>query len=90
MGDIALKAIGNWCRCLTSDETLRYTQGLGLKANGGTFQKLERLSKWLAGDYKPEDFEDTAPADEHMARVERANARRTFLDRTSGSDHDIW
>ena len=30
-----------------------------------------------------------AAADEHTAWVQRANARRTFLDRASGSDHDI-
>ena len=89
MGDTARKAIDNWCRCLTRDETLRYTQALGLKRNGGTFRKLERLNKWLVGDYEPEEFVEMAAADEHTAWVQRANARRTFLDRTSGSDHDI-
>ena len=89
MGDTARKAIDNWCRCLTEDETLRYTQALGLKRNGGPFRKLERLSKWLGGDYEPEDFEEMAAADEHTAWVQRANARRTFLDRTLGTAHDI-
>ena len=89
MGETALKAIDNWCRCLTEDETLRYTEALGLKRNGGTFRKLERLSKWLAGDYEPEDFAEIAAADELTAWVERANARRTFLGRTSGTGHDI-
>ena len=87
MGDTALKAIDNWWRCRAVDETLRYTQALGLKRNCGTFQKLECLSKWLAGDYN--NFEEMAAVDEHTAWVQRANARRTFLDRTSGSDHDI-
>ena len=68
---------------------MRYTEALGLKRNGRTFRKLERLSKWLAGDYEPEDFAEITAADEHTAWVERANARRTFLDRTSGSNHDI-
>ena len=43
MGNTALKAIDNWCRCLTEDETLHYTEALGLKRNGGAFQKLKRL-----------------------------------------------
>ena len=89
MGETTRKAIDNWCRCLTEDETLRYTQALGLKRNGGTVQRLESISRWLAGDYEPDDFVELAAADEHTTWVERANAHRTFLDRTSGSDHNI-
>ena len=89
VGNTARKAIVNWCRCHTEDETLCYTQALELKSNGGTFQRLERISKWPAGDYQPEDFVELAAADEHTAWEEHANACRTFLDRTSGSDHDI-
>ena len=67
MRDTARKAFDNWSRCLTYDKRSRYTKALGLKENGGTFQKLERLSKWLAGDYEPEDFEELAAVDEHTA-----------------------
>ena len=85
----ALKALNDWCRCITEDETLRYSSALKLKTDGDPFSKLECLYKWLAGDYNADDFEQSADADEHNAWVERANARQAFLDHVAAADADI-
>ena len=85
----ALKALNDWCRYITEDETLRYSCALELRTEGDPFSKLGRLYKWLAGDYIADDFEQSADADEHNAWIERANARQAFLDRVAAADADI-
>ena len=85
----ALQSLDDWCRCITEEETLRYTSALKLRSDGDPFSRLGRLYRWLAGEYDTEDFEQSADADEHNAWVERANARQAFLDRVAAADADI-
>ena len=85
----ALKVLNDWCRCITEDETLRYSSALKLRTDGDPFSKLGRLYKWLAGDYNADNFEQSADTDEHNTWVERANARQAFLDRVAAADADI-
>ena len=85
----ALKSLDDWCRCITEDESRRYSSALKLKANGDPFSRLGRLYRWLSGDYTADDFEQSVELDEHNAWVERANARQAFLDRVAAADPDI-
>ena len=84
-----LKALDDWCRCITEDETLRYSSALKLRTDGEPFSRLGRLYKWLAGDYNADAFEQSADADEHNAWVERVNACQAFLDRVAAADADV-
>ena len=84
-----MRALDNWCRYLTEDEALSYTEALQLRKDGSIFRRLERINKWLTGVYDTENFMELAAADEHSAWVERANARPTFLDRASGAAVDL-
>ena len=85
----ALKSLNDWCRCITEDESLRYSSALKLKADGDPFNRQGRLYRWLSGDYTADDFEQSIVTDEHNAWVERANARQAFLDRVAAADPDI-
>ena len=85
----ALKALDDWCRCITEDVTLRYSSALKLKTDGDPFRRLGRLYRWLSGDYDADNFEQSTDVDEHNAWVERANARQAFLDRVAAADVDM-
>ena len=87
--NVALKSLNDWCRCITEDESLRYSSALKLKADGDPFSRLGRLYGWLSGDYTADDFEQSVETDEYNAWVERANARQAFLDRVAAADPDI-
>ena len=75
-------ALKNCCMCLSLEEIDKYLKRMKLKTPGSRFQKLDRASRWLLGDYSAEDFIATdAEVDEHTAWVDRANLRQTFIDR---------
>ena len=69
----ALKALNDGCRCITEDETLRYSSAL--RTDGDPFSKLGRLYKWLAGDYNVDDFEQSADADTTTSITPGSNAQ---------------
>ena len=72
----------NWCTCLSLEEIDKYLTAMKLKTSGARFQKLDRASRWILGDYSADDFiATTADVDEYTAWVERANLRHTFVDR---------
>ena len=81
------QAIENWCTCLSLDEIDEYLTAMKLKTCGARFEKLNRASKWLLGDYSADDFiATTTDVDEHSAWVERANLRHTFVDRVCNGE----
>ena len=78
----AVQAIENWCTCLSLEEIDKYLTAMKMKTSGARFEKLNRASKWLLGDYSADDFIETdTDVDEHSEWVERANLRQTFVDR---------
>ena len=66
---------------------------LSLRKTGSKFLKLDRLLKWLRGEYPAAEFEQTDADDEESAPVKREELRRTFieqtcLERSSSAGHD--
>ena len=82
----------NWCMCFSLEEIDKYLKEMKLKTSGARFQKLDRASRWLLGDYSAEDFIATdAEVDEHTAWVDRANLHQTFIDRVcNGQIETPW
>ena len=68
----AQMALENWCMCLSFEEIDKYLTVMKLQTSVTRFQKLDRASRWLLGDYSADDFIATnADVDEHTAWVER-------------------
>ena len=86
--DEPIAGLENWCLCILYADAQNYMASLGLKTEGSRFQKLERFTQWLAGNYFPEDFQDLPGTESHEAWVDRVNRRQTFIDRTLGEEGD--
>ena len=66
-------ALENGYMCLSPEEIDKYLRAMKLKTSGARFQKLDRASRWLLGDYLAEDFIATdAEVDEDITWVDKA------------------
>ena len=69
----------NWCFAAKEEDVEHNLRLLGLKASGNRFKKLDRLTKWLLGEYSAAEFENST-ADGQADWVLRASRRKLFIE----------
>ena len=87
MANPAEELVENWCFATKNEDLDRNLKLLSLKTSGTRFEKLNRLAKWVLGEYSAVEFENST-ADAHADWVFRVNLRETFIDRASTGEWD--